>query len=89
VQSGPCALSGTTLGATAAGSCVIAADQAGDRTYGAAATVTATVTVFSPPPAGGCSSTNPGWLALVGLAALASPRARGKRFARVDRAVPD
>src|SRR5436305_11551707 len=32
VQSGPCSVSGSTLTATAAGSCTIAADQAGDST---------------------------------------------------------
>jgi Pro-kumamolisin, activation domain/Bacterial Ig-like domain (group 3) len=45
VTSGPCAVSGSTLTATAAGSCIVAADQAGNGTFTAAAEVTGTVTV--------------------------------------------
>ncbi|MFN2547243.1 MAG: hypothetical protein ABR567_07425 [Myxococcales bacterium] len=43
VVSGPCSISATTVTATAAGSCVISADQAGDRRYAAAAQATQTV----------------------------------------------
>jgi hypothetical protein len=45
VQSGPCSIAGTTITATAAGTCVVAADQAGNGTYSAAPEVTASVTV--------------------------------------------
>ena len=43
--SGPCSISGSTVTATAAGSCVIAADQAGDANFNAALEVTQSVTV--------------------------------------------
>jgi hypothetical protein len=49
VLSGPCQLAGSTLTATGAGTCVVAADQAGDAHYGAAAEVTATVDVAKAP----------------------------------------
>ena len=45
VLSGPCQVTGSTLTATAAGSCLVAADQAGDDRYGAAAQVTQSVQV--------------------------------------------
>ena len=44
VLSGPCSVTGDTLTATAAGSCVVAADQAGDSNYNAAPQTTATAT---------------------------------------------
>ncbi len=43
--SGNCALSGTTVHITGAGSCVVTASQAGDATYKAAADVQQTVTI--------------------------------------------
>ena len=46
VQSGPCSVSGATLTATAAGSCVVAADQPGDANHLAAAQGTASATVL-------------------------------------------
>jgi hypothetical protein len=51
IVSGPCALSGSTLTATAAGACVVAADQAGNAVYGPAPQVTATATVQKAPQA--------------------------------------
>ena len=45
VTSGPCALTGTNLSYTGAGSCVVAVNQAADANYNAAAPVTATVVV--------------------------------------------
>ncbi len=45
VVSGPCAIAGTTVTATGAGTCVIAADQAGNASYNAAPQVTQSVTV--------------------------------------------
>jgi predicted extracellular nuclease len=48
VTSGPCSLSGNTLTATAAGTCVVAADQLGDANYNAAAQVSQSVIVAAP-----------------------------------------
>ena len=45
VVSGPCSVAGATLTATAAGSCVVAADQAGNTSYGPATRVTQTASV--------------------------------------------
>jgi predicted extracellular nuclease len=45
VTSGPCAISGTTVTATSAGTCAIAANQAGNANYNAAPQVTQNVTV--------------------------------------------
>lgn len=45
VTSGPCAIGGTTVTATAAGTCVIAANQAGNANFNAAPQVTQSVTV--------------------------------------------
>jgi len=45
VQSGPCSVAGSTLTATTAGTCVVAANQAGNASYSAAAQVTASATV--------------------------------------------
>ncbi|HSS80901.1 MAG TPA: carboxypeptidase regulatory-like domain-containing protein [Gaiellaceae bacterium] len=45
VLSGPCSITGSTLTATHAGSCVVAADQAGNATYSAAPQVTRSATV--------------------------------------------
>jgi hypothetical protein len=45
VSSGPCTVSGSTLTVTGAGTCVVAANQAGNADYSAAAQVTQTVTV--------------------------------------------
>jgi predicted extracellular nuclease len=45
VVSGPCAIVGTTVTATGGGTCVIAADQAGNASYNAAPQVTQSVTV--------------------------------------------
>jgi hypothetical protein len=45
VISGPCSVTGNTLTATDAGSCVVAADQAGDANYSAAPQATASATV--------------------------------------------
>jgi hypothetical protein len=51
VTSGPCTVSGGTLTLTGAGSCVVAADQAGDRTsYGAAPRVSSTIVVAKATP---------------------------------------
>ncbi len=58
VLSGPCNVSGSSLSYTGAGTCVIAADQAGNANYSAAPQVTASVVVnqasqtitFGPPP---------------------------------------
>jgi hypothetical protein len=47
--SGPCALDGAALTATAAGSCVVSADQAGDGRYAAAPRVVVTVAVDKAP----------------------------------------
>ena len=44
-SSGPCTVSGSTLTVTGAGTCVVAANQAGNADYSAAAQVTQTVTV--------------------------------------------
>jgi predicted extracellular nuclease len=48
VTSGPCSVSGSTLTATAAGTCVVAADQIGDANYSAAAQVSQSVVVTAP-----------------------------------------
>ncbi|MEP7155388.1 MAG: ExeM/NucH family extracellular endonuclease [Betaproteobacteria bacterium] len=45
VQSGPCTLAGNVVSATAGGTCVIAANQAGNANFSAAPQVTASVTV--------------------------------------------
>src|SRR5205085_2332297 len=45
IVSGPCSVSGSTLTADHAGSCVVAADQAGNAQYSAASQVTKTATV--------------------------------------------
>jgi len=45
VSSGPCSVSGATLTVTGAGTCVVAANQAGNSDYSAAAQVTQSVTV--------------------------------------------
>jgi hypothetical protein len=45
VLSGPCSVSGSTLTANHAGSCTVAADQAGNGNYNAASQVTRTATV--------------------------------------------
>ena len=45
LTSGPCALASASLSYTGAGSCVVAANQAGDANYNAASPVTATVVV--------------------------------------------
>jgi hypothetical protein len=45
VSSGPCTVSGSTLTVTGAGTCVVAANQAGNADYSAAAQVTQSVTV--------------------------------------------
>jgi hypothetical protein len=47
VSSGPCTVSGSTLTVTGAGTCVVAANQAGNADYSAAAQVTQSVTVNS------------------------------------------
>ncbi len=47
---GVCTVSGTTVTYTAAGSCVIDANQAGNGTYAAASQVQRTITVTAPPP---------------------------------------
>jgi hypothetical protein len=49
VASGPCAIAGNTLTAISAGSCVIAANQAGNASYNAAPQVTQSVTVSAAP----------------------------------------
>ena len=49
VLSGPCQVTGSTLTATAAGPCVIAADQAGNAKYSAAPQVTASAQVDRSP----------------------------------------
>ena len=51
VITGPCLITGTTLTATSAGSCVIAADQAGNSRYGVATQVTAAVNLSKAPQA--------------------------------------
>jgi hypothetical protein len=48
VSSGPCTVSGSTLTVTGAGTCVVAASQAGNADYSAAAQVTQSVTVNAP-----------------------------------------
>ncbi|MEO7733394.1 MAG: Ig-like domain repeat protein, partial [Kofleriaceae bacterium] len=45
VSSGPCSVAGTTLTATSAGTCVVAANQAGNGSYSAAPQVTASAAV--------------------------------------------
>ncbi len=45
VVSGPCAVAGTTVSATGGGTCVIAANQAGNASYNAAPQVTQQVTI--------------------------------------------
>jgi hypothetical protein len=45
IAAGSCSVAGTTLTATGAGNCVVAADQAGNGTYGAASQVTVTAVV--------------------------------------------
>ena len=49
VLSGPCTLSGNTVTASASGSCMIAANQAGSPNYAAAAQLTQAVTVNNAP----------------------------------------
>ena len=49
VTSGPCALNGSVLTATGAGSCVVAANQAGNGVYAAAPTRSQTATVNKAP----------------------------------------
>jgi len=51
IVSGPCAVSGSTLTASAAGTCVVAADQAGNAVYGPAPQVTASATADKAPQA--------------------------------------
>ena len=46
-----CTISGATVSFVATGSCVVAADQAGNANYDPAATVTQTISVASPPTA--------------------------------------
>jgi uncharacterized protein (TIGR03382 family) len=61
VLSGPCLIATAALTATAAGTCVVAADQGGDTLYAAAAQVTASVTVTEASDGGGgCNSTGGG-----------------------------
>jgi predicted extracellular nuclease len=48
VTSGPCSVSGSTLTATAAGTCVVAADQIGNANYSAAAQLPQSVIVTAP-----------------------------------------
>jgi hypothetical protein len=64
VVSGPCTISGATVTATAAGTCVVAADQAGSGAFAAAAQATQSVIVTDDTQAGGgggggCTSTGP------------------------------
>jgi MYXO-CTERM domain-containing protein len=91
VLSGPCAESDGVLTASAVGTCVVAADQAGDDSFGPAAQVSRTVEVTAEAQHGcGCGSTGPGGLAElllgVGLVALRRRRRQGREVAA---ALPD
>lgn len=57
-SSSVCTVSGNTLTSVAAGTCTISADQSGNTTYAAAATVTRTVTVTAVAPTATTSATN-------------------------------
>ncbi len=66
---GRCALSGTTLNAESAGTCIITATKAGDATY-KPATATATVTVVALPQAALSAGVTPSTIAVGSSAAI-------------------
>jgi MYXO-CTERM domain-containing protein len=82
VQSGPCVISGTLLRARTGGTCVIAADQAGDADYNAAPEVTASVEVGDHDNGCGCRSTNPGATSVLSLLVVAVVWRRRRRALR-------
>jgi len=63
---GVCTVSGSTVTGVTAGTCTIAANQAGNANYNAASQVTQNITVTSAPVSGACGSAN-------GVAASSAP----------------
>ena len=85
VVSGPCSIAATSLIATAAGTCVVTADQEGSPGYNAAAQVSVSVTVSQRAiSGGGCSATGGGSAANLALLAMfgAAASRRRRRAAR-------